>query len=529
MVLLNFTNFDYVAMTLVFAVLAGVGYFFRRKNPDSKSFLSANNYEIGNGVFFLMLSAIGVLEFSIFSSLGALYGVGVGSLIVTTYLLINILPFEKLPKLKLSLNDLLLQNKSTVEQRVFYVAYGVFMLLISSLAILVAVGFLKAWLGWEFGNSALSLLFVLAVCLLIGGFAAIIYTQAIFVFMMLVILAIAVFLSLNAIGIDGLIHNLQDVAVDNKNVKDFYLGLGNISIIQILFMFIAIVTLYLSRPLDIIASLKTNKSSTIKSSNLIRTILVALSISTGILAIATPKYSNLPTGTKVISQPTKLEDGSMGITVKVVPSDAATYNQGIVPQNIDFSGSFADKFTSIANDNATYNYLEAGFALIKHNILYSSIGLLLLVILLYKTMVDSISFATLLAISGFYAPYYNKTGEEYENLWASRVFMFTILAIVLTIGLVFYKFFDFNYLSGIIIMCSIPLISYVVGLRLTIMIYIINILFIICGLLLLNIDGIASLIPTLYFVTWWDFILYWSIGVFALNLVCSIILKLVKK
>ncbi|MDD3266948.1 MAG: hypothetical protein PHC75_07215 [Burkholderiales bacterium] len=526
--LLNFTNFDYVAMTFVFGALAAISYFFRRKNPDSKSFLSANNYVIGNGIVFLMLTSVGVLEFSIFSSLGALYGIGVSILIVVAYLLINILPFDKLSKLRLSLNDLLLQNKSTVEQRVFYAAYSIFMLLVSALAILTAVGFLKTWLGWEFGNSALSLLFVLAVCLLVGGFAAIIYSQAIFSIVILIILITAVFLSVHVIGMEGVIHNLQKVAIDNNNAKDFYFKFDGIGITQVLLMLISIMVIYIARPLNLLISLKNNKTSIFRTSSLIRTIIIALSLATGVLALATPKYSNLPEGTKIVSQPTRLEDGSMGITVKVVPSDTVAHGHGIVPQSMDFSGSFADRFTALTNDDTSYNYLESGFALIKHNILYASIGLLLLVILLYKTMVDSISFITLLIIGGFYAPYHNKTGEEYENLWASRVFMFTILAISLTIGLVFYKFFDFNYLSGIIVMFAIPVLSYILGLRLTIITYIINILFISCGLLLLDIKGVPSLIHEFNFTSWWDFVLCWSVSLFIINIIASMVLKLKK-
>lgn len=523
MFLLNFTNVDYVAMTFIFATLAGISYYFRRRNPDSKSFLSASSYKIGTKTFSIMLSNIGLLEFVIFSAFGALYGVSAGLLLLVVYFFINCLPINALPKFRLSMNDLFLQNKTFTENKVFYVAYGVFILLVAALAILSGVGILKNWLGWEFGNSALSLFFVLAVCLLIGGFAAVIYSQAIFTIASIVVLSVAVIFSLKSLGLDGVIHNLQSVALDNKEVVNTYITLPKFCLTQYILMFLVVIVIFLSRPLNIFIKSRSCNSK-FRASVIINTVLIALGIASGVLALATPKYNNLPANSKVITQPTKLDDGSMGITVKLVSTDTPTMQKGILPQNIDFNGSFADRMTSLTDDAISYNYLEAGFSLIKHNILYASIALLLLVIMFYKTMTDSISFVTMLTINGFYAPYHNKTGEEYENLWASRVFMFMFLVLTIMLGLLFYKFFDFSYLSGLVILCAMPITTYIIGFRLNIVVYVIDVLLIITSLLLLNIQGVISLVPIFSFSNWWQFIVIGSSCLVLVNIVSHFLL-----
>lgn len=508
--LLGMTNLDYLMMTSLFALLAVVSYLFRRKNKSSKDFLILDSFKTKKSLNLLSLVGIGLPEFLFFSSIAACWGLSSLYLTLPLFLILS-LYFDRVSIQSSSITDLCQAKSSSLSQRGFYISYGLFLLLASGVVISILVGLLKSLLGWEFGNSTLALMAVVAICLLLGGVISTVYNHFFTTIILTVIMLVVIVIGYQYIGTGNLLSNLAQVAKNNQLSADAFILIPTTkhNFVYALILCLAIITVLLLSPLNLI---KTNKMLALgaKKGNLSvrfgQVLLLSLVFLIGIFALATPNGNKQLTNSQMITQQTKLDDGSLGFIVRAVPSDKPTMQRGIIPQNVISDDSFTGKFSNQELTTSGFDYLSAALVLIKHSLPYAFVSLFVIIILFYKSMSESLSFVTLLTINGFYAPYYNKSGEEYENLWATRVFLFMYVFVAIAIGLVMYKYFDLTFLAGVLLLAAINPALSLCGLKtnwvVTILIWIIAIL----SLLTQNIENIPSLFPLVNYASWWNFI-----------------------
>ena len=103
-------------------------------------------------------------------------------------------------------------------------------------------------------------------------------------------------------------------------------------------------------------------------------------------------------------------------------------------------------------------------------------------------------------------PYYNKTKEDLENLWAARVFLFMFMVLAISVGLVLYKFFDLYYMFGLLLMLGLPILLNFIGLRSHWIVDLAAYLFILFVLLCNNISGIPHLFEVLRLPDLWGMV-----------------------
>lgn len=531
MYLLSMSNVDYAMMTILFAILAVTSYIFRRKNNSSKDFLILQSHTLRPFYTILSLSGIGLPEFLFFSSIAAFFGLSAICALIPIFLLVTIY-FDKSLNKSIFATNILSANKTSIEQRSFYIIYGLILIFMSGVAISMMVGLLKSLLGWEFGNSTLSLMAVVAVCILLGGVISVYYNHATLMVILSAILSIVLFIAYQKLGFGNLIKNLHAVAQENNlPIKTFTaLNFSTKNITNFILLIFAIFTLLVISPLNLVKAKKsdTKSKSILVSSRFLQLIILVGVLLVGVFALATPNNTKNIAGSRLITQQTRLDDGSMGFVVKAVPSDAPTMQRGLIPQNMP-DNSFTGKFSNQELTSTGFDYLSSALVLIKHSLPFAFVSLIVVIILFYKTMSECISFITLLAINGFYAPYYNKTGDEYENLWATRVFMFMFMFVAIAVGLVLFKYFDVTFLGGVTLLLAIFPALYLLGLRVNMVFSIILLIITVLGVCFQNIENIPSLLPLLKFPDWWTFIICWGFMIVVLQIVFTIISKFFTK
>jgi hypothetical protein len=69
----------------------------------------------------------------------------------------------------------------------------------------------------------------------------------------------------------------------------------------------------------------------------------------------------------------------------------------------------------------------------------ASVLLTLIILSFFSSISEILFFITLITIRGFYIPYFKKTNLAEEELWATRVFLFTYAVVGLSLGLVLYR------------------------------------------------------------------------------------------
>lgn len=534
MYLLNMTNADYMMMTIVFGLLAAISYWCRRKNPTSKDFLVLSSHKISPFTTLLSMASIGLPEFLLFSSVAACYGLPVICLFIPIFLVISTIYDHRTSKSRL-INDVINANTSNLNQRAFYILYGLFLIFIAAVAISITVTLLKSLLGWEFGNTTLSLMAVVGVCVLLGGVLSVVFNQTLVFVAVASITSVIIFVSYKFIGFGSLIANLHNVASANNLTptaftKPAYTTASVHSAIYLFFIAIVLMAIY---PLNYIKQNKLANKTCTKGfvARLLQLGMLVLLMFIGIFALATPNSTQTISGSKIITQQTKLQDGSMGFIVKAVPSsgDSTALQKGIIPPSMNVDDDFASKYSAAEVSSQGFDYLSAALVLIKHSLPYAFISLVIIVLLFYKTMSECLSGVTLLTINGFYAPYYNQSNEDVENLWATRVFLFMYVFVAVSLGLVLYKFFDLPYLFGVSLLFGILVSLQLLGFRLNIVANILAFLITLIGILCVKIDGVPALLPLIKFPSWEIFIICWGVLVFVVTLILAFISKVISK
>lgn len=496
--LLNITNFDYGMMTGLFLLILAVSYKFRRLNPTSSDFLLAKRHKIPVIVIFGSLLSIGLIEFICLSSYAAYAGLTALYLFIPLFLLSSWL-FDKNSAKSPVFSTLNTARDSSLNTRIILICYILFMLLAAGSAISIVVAMFKSLLGWEFGNSALSLLGITLVGLIIGGLIATVYNHSFSLIAVTLLLSIVCFLAYNSIGGGNLTLNLQQAAINNKLPAAYFLipELNLKFIEQAWLVFIASWLLHLINPLYILKYKKLKAMINSKNSFFIRLcqmLCLIFVIWLGIFALAAPSQNAVIAGKKIITQQTRFDDGTVGYVVKAVAGSEPTMQRGLVPTQ-----SRDEEDSSLVSSAAKFDFISAGMVMVYSVLPKAFVSLFILVLLFYKAITESISFATIMIIRGFYAPRYNKTGEDLENLWAARVFQFALTALSISIGLVLFKYIDIIYMLVLLFILGMPLGLNLVGLSRGWLIDLIAYLLILIAVLGVNISGIPSLFKIFYF------------------------------
>lgn len=523
--LLNITNIDYFLMTILFGVVVAVAYYFRRKNVTSGNYLVAEQYKVGKFGIFLGAMSVGLPEFIVLSSLGAYLGISFFWIIIPVYLF-SVVVYEYFIT-KTNLFDIVTQaTKSSLHSQFLLILYAAFMLLVAGAAIMVMVTLFKSLLGWEFGNSTLSLMALIAISLLIGGVISVWYNQSWIALVYLGLVVLSIILGVMNLGVANIGYNLQQVAISNKLNPDIFINPScKPQLIWLLFVVCGI--LFIINPMTYLRYKKLNVTATSKKFiyRLVQLVIIVGIAFIGVMALATPSNQpQLSNGNKIITQQTRLDDGSIGYVVKAVNSNAPTQQKGLIPLLVNSQSQVSD----IDTPQAAFDYASAGFVFVKNVLPYAFVSLFIIVLLFFKTISETISFATIASIRGIYAPYYNKTKEDLENIWAARVFMFMFFVIAICIGLVFYKFFDFYYVGTLLIIFAVPLLMNLIGLGVSWIIDIFVLLLISASLTCVNINGVPSLLALIPFANIWNFITVVTSTIVGFYIIVSILSKLFK-
>ena len=493
MYLLNISNFDYVMMTILFCSVFACAYLFRRKNRSSTEFFMGEQLPL-----FPVLSGlvgIGLIEFIVIGGYGAYSGLSGVLILIPVFLLIEVLAGYRIHK---SLFFTRLLKASYHKQSIIMIiAYVVIILLASGITIAITVSFLKSLLGWEFANSTLSLIAIVAICTLLGGVGGLLYNKTIVNLLVGLILLVVAFISYRNIGNGQLINNLQQVALNNKLPVDYFINFTKSSNLlqQIWLVVIAGLTFIVINPFSFIANGQLAKPKLYVLTKSVKLLLMMLIIILGVYALATPNKEPVIAGKKIVTVQTRLENGELGYIVRAVPGNQVTLQRGIIP----VKATDDDSETLDNQTGGNFDYVAANLVMIKKALPYAFVSLFVIVLLFFKAVADNVLFATLAIIQGFYAPKFNKSGEDLENLWAARVFMFALFVIAICIGLVLFKFFSLYYMFALLFIFSTPL---ALALLITsgkwafdLIIYII----LIALVLLTNLPNVPSLLPLIKF------------------------------
>lgn len=524
--LLNITNLDYIMMTILLGIIAVISYYFRRKNPSSGDYLIMQNHRINTLMVCLSMGGFGLIEFLLLSSYGAYAGIPALCLFVPCFLVASYFLGHKLTESS-SLNSITSSVTTNIHQRVMLICYALFMLLSASVAICVMVWILKNLLGWEFGNSTLSLLGVVLICLLIGGVISVLYNQTLVLILSSLIVAVVVIIAYHGIGNGNLIANLHNVATENKLSANHFttLQLNYSSLPQLWLVLVSAMLVVLINPLNRIKYVKSSKEAKPKLalSKLIQLLVLCLFVLTGIFALATPGSSSLSDGKRLVTQQTRLEDGSIGFVVRAVDSDTPSLARGIIPKQM----SNSNDMEPIDSAQNSFDYISAAMVMVKHSLPAAFVSLFLVILLFYKSVTESLAFVNIVTIQSFYVSWFNKTGDDLENLWAARVFLFAYTAVAICIGLVFYKFFDLYYLFSLLVLLGLPLILNLLGLAKHFIVNIVAYVVIITSLLVLNISNVPSLLPLIKFNDVFSYLNLATLSITGYYVLSHLIIKLI--
>lgn len=505
--LLNITNLDYVLMTFLFGLIVAISYSFRRKNPESIDYLLINKHSLNAMVRYLSCASVGIIEFMVLTSYGAYAGLPALCIFIPLFLF-SVLIYDKLFRLNSPLESAFAAKGSSIHSRFILGCYALFLLLCAGVAIAIMVTLLKSLLGWEFANSTLSMMGLIAICVLIGGVISVVYNQVLVAVITTGLSLTVLVLGYKEFGAVGFIDNLHAVALSNQLAKNYFTELSFMNVKNYLWLFVLASGIFvLLNPLYFIKVKLTSSSSKSAVGRFWQLLVLAVMLLIGIFALATPNTQPQLDGQKIVTQQTRLADGSVGYIVKAITADAPSQQRGIIPLQLDNN----NQVTSLDSSQNIFDFSSAGLVMIKNSLPYAFVSLFIIALLFYKTLSEVISFLTVIVIRGFYTPYYNKTKEDLENLWAARVFLFMFLILAISIGLALYKFFDLYYMFGLLLILGLPILLNFIGLRVhwlaNLLAYVVLLAILLCN----NTAGLPHLLEILKFSSLWGLIKFSSI------------------
>ncbi len=521
MYLLNLSNLDYILMTVLFGLIISIAYYFRRKNTNSGNYLVAEKISLNKTWISIGRISIGLPEFIFFSASGAYFGLSIVWVLVPIFIFVAIMLDKIIIRSRFfeDLNNYQHENYSNYFITVFY---SLFMLMVAGAAIMMMVTLFKSLLGWEFGNSTLSLMAFIAISMLIGGFVSILYNQGWTIIIYFAIIFATIVIGINHLGVAGVVDGLHNIEFNNKMASNELIK-PFLNLQYYWLIILSCTLLLIINPLSYLKQQKNLPTNTTKLSRFGQLILIVVIILTGVLSLATP--SNKPTlnnGNKIVTQQTRLEDGSVGYIVKSVNNNTPTPQKGLVPLLMS-NKNIIDSFDS---SQSIFDYSSSGLVLVKAIFPYAFVMLFMIVLLFYKTISETVFFATVASIRGIYALKHNKTKEDLENLWAARVFMFMFFIVAICIGLVFYRFFDIYYVGALLLISSMPILFNLLNLSISFIVDLIVITMSLSAFLFLNINNVPSLYEIIKFANFIDFVSVVTLVITVFYIVTFILAKL---
>ena len=360
---------------------------------------------------------------------------------------------------------------------------------------------------------------IVLVFILLGGVVGVFYNHALVNVVMVITLIVVLFIANHNLPTD-LMNSLQTVATENSLAKDSFITISHFSVTQLWLVIVAVAGLLILNPLwwSKVQKLGQGKASL---GRVIQWAILVLMILLGIFALATPSKQPVLHGQKVMTQQTRLADGSLGFVVKVVPSDGKINQLGIIPKQMNDENELAATGSS-GNPN---DFISAGMVMTGTALSLAFVSLYIIMSLFIKTMSESIAFITQALIKGFYAPYFNKSGDDLENLWAARVFIFALSVVMIAVGLVLYKFYDLYFALSLLLVLAFPLALNFLGLSRTWLVDLINYLSLVVIWALVGLPNVPSLWSLIQFPSLAAFVVYLTSGSFLFYSLSWIILK----
>ncbi|MEN9945872.1 MAG: hypothetical protein RLZZ293_258 [Pseudomonadota bacterium] len=439
MYLLNITNNDYIILTLVFGIVAITAYWFRRNNGSATDFFLATKTKPKHYLIYLSWLNFGFIELIFLAAYGAYAGISAVIGLGLAYIIISFI-CDKLISAHRLFSPLAKEGISSLNQQVILIIYAVFLLLACSVMIGLMVWCLKSLLGWQFGNSSLSLLAVVIISLLVGGSIGLFYNQLISLLISLTIILICLTSAYFHLGsYQHIVTNLTQVALSN-GLSSHWFSWWQIGLLpwwKLVIMLILILFIKLIHPLALFRAeswLATTISPTAKLIiNGGQLLIILLMVSLGIIALATPSKIKLQAGQQIVTEQTRMNDGGLAYVVRSINNSGLSHQRGLIPQQIDTNNSVE------ANNLPSYDYLSASLVTIKNYLPMAYVLLTLIILSFFSSISEILFFITLITIRGFYIPYFKKTNLAEEELWATRVFLFTYAVVGLSLGLVLYR------------------------------------------------------------------------------------------
>ena len=504
--LLKITNFDYGVMALFFATLLIVAYSFRRKNSTSSDFLLANDYNVSSGLRFIGLSGVGLAEFMLATSFGAYAGLVAIYLVVPVFFILAWI-IDRVANKSSLIHIVQHAEKSSFSDKFSLICYILVMLISVGAAIAIIVSLFNSLLGWQFGNSTLSLMAIVLIGLLLGGVISVYYNQTIASLLCFILIALILFYASGNFGTFGFLKNLRQAALANQLPELNFINLSySPSLIrEIWLVIVACAVILIINPLRYLKySRKIQFSNKIKiSSRIIQLVLLLGMILIGVFALATPnKQATIINGQRIVTQQTRLADGSMGFVVKMVPTGESSSQMGIIPQQMTDDNQVG----SVDSSHGVNDYISSGISLISLTLPAAFISLCLIIGLFFKSASEGVSFMGVLLIRGIFAPYYNKSGDDLENLWAARVFILAFVAVAIAVGLVLYKFYDLYFILSLLLVFAFPMVLNFCGLSKLWLVDAITYIGLIALILLIKITSVPSLLQLIPFNSLSDFV-----------------------
>lgn len=454
MYLMAITNFDYIVITLFFALVFLISYKYRRKQQTTNKFLFGEDVVLAyqpNG----FILGFGIIEFILLGGVGALWGIS-GILYVFIALLSSTIFRSFIAKTIYP--DSIFQYLTNKVSKKFSAMYAIFSVILLILFISIASSLTSkiflSLLGWNYVNSIFGITLLVLICLEVGGGKAVIYSRRVWLGVVAIAFIVVFILALNGLApLGDKLANLKQLALSQGRVENFYtkFDLGkNIHLNNMIF--ISFFTLFI---IPLISALGVNKEKKFGLFSLFKLLTVTIMIICGFLAVLTPAKNVLNgQNSKIITYQAQLPDGQIGYIVKTVDdkNSKASAIPGIIPPLLNAK-------TNLIEPN-NYDYKLANIVLFKHYLPKQFLVLLIIVIMagfMYTVSQFLVTIAKIVTLDicpsfGLLAEY----GEE-GSLWCARMSIIFAGGISLFGGYFLAKYLELTTLMNLVFSYSFVL------------------------------------------------------------------------
>ena len=318
MYLLSLNNQAYFFITLIFACVFGVAYYYRKT--------SDNTFQLNTLIF----SGVGILEFIVYAMVGAKFGIS-GIIYVA---LANIIAMcISSCVYYLPMHDDVMEskgNKLYLSLISLVATLVILVLLATSLSLFARLSYMLV--GFKFVNCSFAVTIFAVICMLVGGKRATISNIRWLSFCILVIVIVAIIVASYQNNAQ-LFNNLSELSANQKLVVGYYTTI-KFNIYNVIGIFMGGILLAFIRVVDF----KPNQSICKKLviNNIFAVILSMIFAVVGVISVATP--SALASQGQSITFQAQLANGQTAYVVKSVENKNGEFinpNPGLIPPLLD--------------------------------------------------------------------------------------------------------------------------------------------------------------------------------------------------